>query len=415
MSTRRILVFFALPLIVFLERLAYFGARAVLPLHMRGAPPDGLGMGAETLGYLFAAQGLFMTITPLFGGAMALGTGPIVPLVVGGFVASVGYALLGAGGPSGLYPAFALIALGSGLVRPSVLAIAATEIGDGRENARNALFYVVYVATNLGALLAPSVGTFMGSLLGYAGWFGVAAGVSLLASILAGGFFAALRFMAPPEDKDPRAPATPPSSPGVGRAVIAVAVLLIAVSPSTIANAVEWTVRYSMAGGATSAVTMSAVHAVNPVVTIAVSVAGAVTMLVLAVATRWTAPTIILIGAGLVLAGIGSGGLSALAWLGAPMPLVILVSAVSGVGEGIFYPLALARVSSATSPRLSPLLIAGFLTATSALSFVATSLSSLGGGAFGRILLGAAALACVAAGALLAVFSRTVERMRAAP
>lgn len=136
MSTRRILAFFALPLIFLLERLAYFGGLAVPPLYVHGAPPGGLGMSVADMGYVFAAQWLFMSVTPLVGGAMALGIGPFIPLAAGFFVAAVGYALLGVGGPPGLYPALALIALGSGLARPSALAIAAAAIGEGRKAGR---------------------------------------------------------------------------------------------------------------------------------------------------------------------------------------------------------------------------------------------------------------------------------------
>jgi dipeptide/tripeptide permease len=128
-----------------------------------------------------------------------------------------------------------------------------------------------------------------------------------------------------------------------------------------------------------------------------------VTLLVLSATTRFTAPTLLMIGAGLVLCGIGSGGLAVLAAASAPLPLLMLATAITAVGEAVSGPLAISRASAAVAPRFSALIIGGWLAASSGVGMVAGVVTSLGAG--GLSLVGAA-LASAAAGASLIVFSR---------
>jgi POT family proton-dependent oligopeptide transporter len=394
MSTRRLLLFFALPLVLLLERFAYFGARSMLGLYMRDLPPEGLGLQTTDMGSAFATLSLMLIAAPLLGGAIAIALGPGITLGVGAFLASSGYALLGAGGAGDLDVALGLIALGVGLFRPSALALAASELGEGRENVRNALFLLIYVAINVGAFLAPMSLGFLRTRAGFSVIFGGAAGAALLASILGGGLLLALRFLGPaPKDR----PATD------NRAVIGVLLLFVAVVPSIIAQAAESETLYSVAGGAKSAMTMTAIFGVNPIITIGASLAGCVTMLILSVTTRFTVPTLLVIGAGLVACAIGAGGLALLAAASAPLPLLMLVTAITAVGEAVTGPLALSRASVAAPPRFSALMIGGWMAATSGVGMVAHALSGLG---VSGITLVGAALASAAAGASLILFSR---------
>jgi POT family proton-dependent oligopeptide transporter len=397
MSTRAILLFCALPLLIGLERLSHYAARSGLGLHIASQTPDGLGMSIAAVGSVFAQLSLLSVVSPIAGGLVAMAVGPATTLAIGAFIASAGYAVLGVGGVDSLFLAMVLIAAGTGMCRPSGLALAASELKDRSEPVRSALFFLLYAAINLGAVLGPLAAGFGSSAAGPRVVFGVSAGVALVAAFLAGGLAAGLRFAGGSSNTSP---------PAGGRALLGVVLLWFVLAPSIVMQAAETTAQYTLFGGP-SGTTNAALHVINPIVVMAVSIGGCAALLVISSTSRWTIPSLVLIGAGLVAWGLATGLLSAAPRGGDLLPLLIAVAVVSAAGEAVVGPLALARAAASGAPRLSTLIVAGWLTATSGVSMVAHSLIGL---VDAQIASGAAAVLSVLAGVALIGLAKPLEQ-----
>jgi POT family proton-dependent oligopeptide transporter len=398
MSTRAILLFCALPLLVGLERLAHYAARSGLGFYIASPTPGGLGMPMTSVGSIFAQLALFSVLSPIAGGLVAMGVGPAATLGIGAFIAAAGYTVLGAGEASTLSLAVILIAAGTGMCRPSGLALAASELKDRSEPVRSALFFLLYAAINLGAVLGPLAAGFGTSAAGSRVVFGIAAGVALVAAFLAGGLAAALRFA----QGSPRASSTPLN----GRALMGVALLWAALAPSILMQAAESLTQATLFGGPGWA-SNTVINAVSPMVVVAVCLGGCAALLVISSISRWTIPTLVLIGAGLVAWGLASGLLAAAPRGGDLLPLLIAVAVISAAGEAVVGPLSLSRAAAIGAPRLSTLIVGGWLAATSGVSMVAYAVVGL---VDARIIAGVAALFSVSAGVALVGLARPIER-----
>jgi dipeptide/tripeptide permease len=326
-----------------------------------------------------------------------MAVGPATTLAIGAFIASAGYAVLGVGDVGSLFLAMVLIAAGTGMCRPSGLALAASELKDRSEPVRSALFFLLYAAINLGAVLGPLAAGFGSSAAGPRVVFGVSAGVALVAAFLAGGLAAGLRFAGGSSNTSP---------PAGGRALLGVVLLWFVLAPSIVMQAAESTAQYTLFGGP-SGMTNAALHVINPIVVMAVSIGGCAALLVISSTSKWTIPSLVLIGAGLVAWGLATGLLSAAPRGGDLLPLLIAVAVVSAAGEAVVGPLALSRAAASGASRLSTLIVAGWLAATSGVSMVAYGLIGL---VNAQIVSGAAAVLSVLAGVALIGLARPLER-----
>jgi dipeptide/tripeptide permease len=372
-------------------------ARSMLALHLASPPPEGFGMSTPAIGSAFLQLSLLSVVSPIAGGLVAMGVGPAMTLAIGAFIASAGYAVLGTGGVEALPLALALIAGGTGLCRPSGLALAASELRHRPESIRSALFFLLYAAINMGALVGPAAGGLGGSSAGLRVVFGISAGIALLAAFVGGGLVAALRFTGGSIDAPP--------SPG-GRAGIGVLLLWLALAPSFIMQAAQHNAQFTLFGGP-SGTFNTALRVINPIVVVVVSLGGCAALLVIASISKWTVPTLVLIGAALVAWGLASGLLAAAPRGGDLVPLLIGVSVVSAAGEAVVGPLAVARAASISSPRYATLVVAGWLAATSGLSMIGHAAVGL---VDARWVAGVAAALSVIAGIALAAFSRPLQR-----
>ncbi|NUQ79099.1 MAG: hypothetical protein HUU21_36720 [Polyangiaceae bacterium] len=397
MSTRAILLFFALPFLIGLERLAHYAARSGLGLHMAARPPEGLGMSISEVGSVFAQLSLFSVTAPIAAGLIALAVGPAATLGIGAFIASVGYALLGAGGQDEITLAVGFIAAGTGMCRPSGFALAASELKDRAEPVRSALFFLLYAAINLGAFLGSFAAGFGFSAAGPRAVFGVAAGIALIAAFLGGGLFAWLRFARGP---------TISSSPPGGREIAGLVLLWGVLAPTILMQVAETTSQYTLFGGP-SGVANTAINVINPIVSIAVSLGGCAALLVLSSTSKWTIPILVLIGAGLVAWGLASGLLAAAPRGREIVPLFLAVAVVSAAGESVVGPLSLSRAAAGGSPRFSTLVVAVWLAASGGMNMVAHALVGL---VDARIVSGVTAVLTVIAGVALIGLARPIER-----
>ncbi|MEU6213658.1 oligopeptide:H+ symporter [Streptomyces sp. NPDC047023] len=148
------------------ERFSFYGMRALLPLYLisggpaaaAGSQGHGLAMNGSTT---LAITSLYMAMVYLpcmAGGWLADRLwGPRRTVIVAGCVIISGHLLLALPGMPPFFGGLALVAIGSGLLKPNV----STMVGhlyDGPDDPRrDGGFTVFYMGINLGALLAPLV------------------------------------------------------------------------------------------------------------------------------------------------------------------------------------------------------------------------------------------------------------------
>jgi POT family proton-dependent oligopeptide transporter len=154
------------------ERLAYYGAQAVLAIYLH----EHLRFSEEQTGLLQGVYGFVVWILPIFGGALAdlLGFRRILSLAY--LVLSLGYFLIGSITAGWLAPVRAAIplywvvfailmvpALGPGLVKPVV---AGTTARGSSEAMRSLGYSIYYTIVNIGGALGPLVGSGIRSAFG---------------------------------------------------------------------------------------------------------------------------------------------------------------------------------------------------------------------------------------------------------
>jgi len=166
------------------ERFSYYGGRSMLMLYMIAAVSGlnpGLGMTVAEAGALYALYTAIVYMTNLPGGWIAdKFIGARNAVFYGGCIIALGNLCLAA--PFGLptfYSGLALIAVGTGLLKPNVSTMvgALYAQGDGR---RDSAFSIFYMGINLGALLAPLIAGWFGQRMDWnVGFFVVAIGMVL--------------------------------------------------------------------------------------------------------------------------------------------------------------------------------------------------------------------------------------------
>ena len=154
------------------ERLAYYGAQAVLAIYLH----EHLRFSEEQTGLLQGVYGFVVWILPIFGGALAdlLGFRRILSLAY--LVLAIGYFLIGSITAPWLAPVRAAIplywvvfvilmvpALGPGLVKPVV---AGTTARGSSEAMRSLGYSIYYTIVNVGGALGPLVGSGVRSSFG---------------------------------------------------------------------------------------------------------------------------------------------------------------------------------------------------------------------------------------------------------
>lgn len=148
------------------ERFSYYGGRAMLILYMTAAVTGvnpGLGLSVEEAGALYALYTAVVYMTNLPGGWIAdKFIGARNAVFYGGILIAVGNLLLASPfGLPGFYSGLAVIAIGTGLLKPNVSTMVGALYAQG-DARRDSAFSIFYMGINLGAFLAPLI----------AGWFG---------------------------------------------------------------------------------------------------------------------------------------------------------------------------------------------------------------------------------------------------
>jgi proton-dependent oligopeptide transporter, POT family len=167
------------------ERFSLYGMRAILVTYMTGE----LGLSdsdAEWVHHLFLAGVYFM---PLVGGWLAdrfFGRYGVILWMSFGYVA--GHACIALfEGLGGLYTGLALIAIGSGAIKPNVSTFVGDQFGPGRESLMEKAYFAFYWAINIGSIngqfFIPKIRTWFGWQVAF-GVPGVVMALSLVIFVL---------------------------------------------------------------------------------------------------------------------------------------------------------------------------------------------------------------------------------------
>jgi POT family proton-dependent oligopeptide transporter len=162
------------------ERFGMFGLRTMLLLYLVDATAGG---PAWTQDAAVAAFGIFTAasvLSPLLGGLLAdRVSGALGAARLGALVMFIGVLVVAVSSSVGVALGLGLMALGTGLVRPSLYALLAA-LRPGLVHRQDADFTLFLMPIELGAFLAPVVCGTLGALLGWSWAFGAPAAAMVL-------------------------------------------------------------------------------------------------------------------------------------------------------------------------------------------------------------------------------------------
>ncbi|MDA3647652.1 oligopeptide:H+ symporter [Saccharopolyspora indica] len=166
------------------ERFSFYGMLAILYLYLVASPADGgFGMDPTTAAAVFGIYMSMVFVTALPGGWIADRVwGPRRSLLFGGVLIALGHISLATPVQGSLFLGLVLIAIGTGLVKPSIAAIVSSA-HPGQNEKREAAFSVFYMSTQISALLAPIVTGYLGENVNWHLGFGVAAAGMIVALV----------------------------------------------------------------------------------------------------------------------------------------------------------------------------------------------------------------------------------------
>lgn len=212
------------------ERFSYYGMRAILLYYLTDAVADGgLGIASATGAALVAIYGTSVYLLSVVGGWLADRVlGARRSTLYGGIVIAAGHVALTVPNVQASYLGIALVAIGTGLLKPNVSTMVGElyRRGDVR---RDSAFSIFYMGINIGSLAAPLLVGAARAWGGYHAGFAVAAvgmGVALA-------FFAAGRRLLGGAGDDVPHPLQPQDRPALlrtGLAVIGGIALAVAVA-----------------------------------------------------------------------------------------------------------------------------------------------------------------------------------------
>ncbi|WP_405057527.1 oligopeptide:H+ symporter [Kribbella sp. NBC_01505] len=206
------------------ERFSYYGMRAILLLYLTDKA-HGLGLG-ESLGQaVVSIYGASVYLLSVLGGWFADRVfGARRTVLYGGTVIVAGHLLLALPATGTAYFGIALVALGTGLLKPNVSTMVGTlyEQGDAR---RDSAFSIFYMGINIGSFSAPFVVGFLRREFGFHVAFAAAA-VGMTLALIA--YVLGRRTLHGRGDTPPN-PLTAADRPGMIKVTVAVLALLVVV------------------------------------------------------------------------------------------------------------------------------------------------------------------------------------------
>lgn len=163
------------------ERFSYYGMRAILVYYLYEAiASGGLGIAQETAQSVVAVYGASVYLLSIVGGLAADRIiGARLSVLYGGVVIMAGHISLAIPGAAFSWLGIALVALGTGLLKPNISAMVGS-LYDADDPRRDGGFQIFYMSINIGAFFAPFVVAFLRGQWGYhAGFSAAAVGMGL--------------------------------------------------------------------------------------------------------------------------------------------------------------------------------------------------------------------------------------------
>jgi POT family proton-dependent oligopeptide transporter len=150
------------------ERFSYYGMRAILTLFMLAAVEQGgLGFTTAQAAVVYGIYTSLVYLLPLAGGWLADNFHGLRRAVLfGGAVIMLGHVSLSFHGLPFFYTGLALVAAGTGLLKPNISAMVG-ELYSPADQRRDAGFSIFYMGINIGAFSAPLVCGFLAEKQGF--------------------------------------------------------------------------------------------------------------------------------------------------------------------------------------------------------------------------------------------------------
>ena len=165
------------------ERFSYYGMRALLVLFMIDTANGGMGLSIANAGAIYGVYTFSVYALALPGGWVADRlTGQRQAVLIGGTIIALGHYVLAIPSQTTFYLGLALVAIGTGLLKPNVSVIVGN-LYTGSDVRRDAGFSIFYMGINLGAFLGPGICSFLGEKVDWHLGFG-AAGVGMTFAVI---------------------------------------------------------------------------------------------------------------------------------------------------------------------------------------------------------------------------------------
>ena len=150
------------------ERFSYYGMRAILVLYMVApAAQGGLGFDTKKAASIYGTYTMAVYLTAIPGGLLADRLlGLRLAVLVGGIVIAAGHFSMVFGSMVSFYGGMALIAVGTGLLKPNINGLVGSLYGEN-DPRRDSGFSLFYMGINIGAVLAPLVCGYMAQGAGF--------------------------------------------------------------------------------------------------------------------------------------------------------------------------------------------------------------------------------------------------------
>jgi len=159
------------------ERFSYYGMRALLVLYMTKE----LLYQDEKAYAIYGAYTALVYATPVIGGFLADKIlGQRMGIIMGAFMMMLGHFFMAI--PDFFYPALGFLIVGNGLFKPGTGPIIG-QLYEKDDPRRDGGFTIFYMAVNIGAIVAPLAGGYVGENYGWHYGFGLA-GVGMLSGLL---------------------------------------------------------------------------------------------------------------------------------------------------------------------------------------------------------------------------------------
>ncbi|MCB0923403.1 MAG: peptide MFS transporter [Mycobacterium sp.] len=169
------------------ERFSYYGMLAILVLYLAADPSaGGLGLSDTTAIGIFGVYSALIYLLTVPGGWIADRViGPYRAVLAGGCVIAAGHYVLAIPSTVSVWPGMALIAIGTGLLKPNISAMVG-ELYDrdpDEGERRDAGFSIFYMGINIGSFFSPLICGYLGEKVGWHVGFG-AAGVGMTIAVV---------------------------------------------------------------------------------------------------------------------------------------------------------------------------------------------------------------------------------------